>query len=73
MTGVRMAVNSYTLNPTLYTLEIARDSWRPQSVLSLELVMLVMARASTVKKGFITGLWHHLYGSPRPRSYTNFP
>jgi hypothetical protein len=30
-------------------------------------------RASTDRKGFITGLRHHPYGCPRPRSYTNFP
>jgi hypothetical protein len=34
---------------------------------------LVMARASTDQKGFITGLRHHLYGCPCLRSCTNFP
>jgi hypothetical protein len=33
----------------------------------------VCARASTDRKGFITGLRHHFHGCPRPRSYTNFP
>jgi hypothetical protein len=32
---------------------------------------LVSARASTDRKGFITGLRHHFYGCPRPRSYTD--
>ena len=32
---------------------------------------LVMVRASTDQKGFITGLRHHLHGYPVSRSYTN--
>jgi hypothetical protein len=43
---------------------------RPRPVLRFE---PICARASTDRKGFITGLRHHPYGCPRPRSYTNFP
>ena len=41
---------------------------RPRPVLRFG---LVMARASTDQKGFITGLRHHLHGCPPPRSCTN--
>jgi hypothetical protein len=51
-------------------LQGSMDRPRPVTVLRFE---LVSARASKDRKGFITGLRHHLHGGPRPRSYTNYP
>ena len=54
----------------LWTPSLLGSTDRPRPVLRFG---LVMARASTDQKGFITGLRHHLYGCPCLRSCTNFP
>jgi len=58
------------------------DGWAPTATCAVDLYPvgihghalrcgLVKFRASTDQKGLNTGLRHHLYGCPRPRSHTN--